>query len=264
MLLTPLKRSVSAGRGLLAVRRRFGAFSLMELVVVIVIVAALAALVTSNVGTTTDEVEAVSARVTMQTIAEAFSGSSAGPGYVADMKHLPGFRHADVRIHDLLSSSSYPTADPFDPVSQRGWRGPYLRNAQGVRNTNAARNGAFPSGNERRTADDTTFFQRGFFTDPDSSPYGITGDLSVADPWGNPIALQIPPVAAFTNPTTDAKRFRYARLVSAGADGVLTTPLHHRLAGLVKLADGKIDISARGDDLVLFLNRSDTHEPEES
>jgi prepilin-type N-terminal cleavage/methylation domain-containing protein len=263
MLHTPLKRSASAGSGLLAVRPRFDAFSLMELLVVIVIIAALAALVTSNVGRTTDDAEAVAARATLQTIAEGFNGSSAAPGYVADMKHVPGFRHADVRIHDLLSSSSYPAVDRFDPIAQRGWRGPYLRNDQGVRNTNPARNGAFPASDERRTPDEPTFLDRNFFTGSDWSPYGIPGDLAVADPWGNPIVLQIPPESAFSNSAAGTKRFRYARLVSAGADGIIATP-RDRLAGLVVLPDGGIDTSARSDDLVLFLNRADTHEPEES
>ena len=42
--------------------------------------------------------------------------------------------------------------------------------------------------------------------------------------------------------------FRYARLVSAGKNGVLETPRDVLTGG---------PISERGDDLVLFLNRSD-------
>jgi type II secretory pathway pseudopilin PulG len=230
----------------------------MELLVVIVIVAALAALVVSNVGNTTDDAETVAARATMQTVAEAFTGSAAGQGYLADLKYVPGFRSVNVRTHDLLSASSHLASAAFDPTAQRGWRGPYLRNAQGVRNTNAARNGAFPAADERRFAGDATFLQRGFFTDASNSPYGLTDDLAAADPWGNPIVVQVPPASAFSGSTGDAKRFRYARLVSAGADGALTTPLD-RLAGM--LADGTS--IARGDDVVIFLNRSDAYETEE-
>jgi type II secretory pathway pseudopilin PulG len=229
----------------------------MELLVVIVIIAALAGLVVSNIARTTDDAEAVAARATMQTIAEALTGSAAGSSYLADMKYVPAFSAANLRTHDLLSASSYP-AELFDPAKQRGWRGPYLRNAQGVQNTNTARNGTFPAGGERRTAGDATFLERGFFIDASTSPYGVTGDLATADPWGNPIVVQVPPASAFAGPADDAKRFRYARLVSAGADGALTTP-RDRLGGL--LADGTT--AARGDDLVLFLNRSDTYEAEE-
>ncbi|MES2571600.1 MAG: type II secretion system protein [Verrucomicrobiota bacterium] len=252
------KRSRAKGGGPLAARSCPGAFTLIELLTVIVIIAALAGLIVSNVGQTTGDAEAVAARATMQTVREALTGSAAGPGYFSDMKYTPGFRGVNLRMHDLLSSSSYPAFSVFDPAAQRGWRGPYLRNAQGVRNTNTARNGTFPASNERRTADDQTFLERGFFTGANTSPYGLTGDLAVADPWGNPIVVQTPPEPVFNGLKGEAKRFRYTRLVSAGADGVLTTP-PDRLAGL--LADGTS--SARGDDLVLFLNRGDTYEPEE-
>lgn len=238
--------------------RRRAAFTLMELTVVIVVIAALAALVVSNIDHTRDAAELTAARATMQTVREAFTGSPAGPGYLSDMKHLPGFSLAAVRMHDLLSSSSHPAFAAFDIAANRGWRGPYLRNAQGVANTNSARNGAFPAAGERRFAGDASFQERGFFYDATSSHYGATGDLAAGDPWGNPIVVQTPPADAFSGTTGEAKRFRYARLVSAGPDGVLATPAD-RLAGM--LADGTT--AARGDDLVLFLNRTDTYEAEE-
>lgn len=238
------------------VSRRAG-FTLLELVVVVVILAAVAALVLGNVDRSTDQAEATAARATLQTLREAFTGSTAGAGYLSDMKHVPGFAFANLRPHDLLSPSSYPAFATFDRVANRGWRGPYLRNAQGVANTNAARNGRFPASGERRFANDQTFLARGFFYDASNSDYGATDDLAAADPWGNPIVLQIPPAAAFSQPTTDAGRFRFARLVSAGPDGALTTP-RDRLAGL--LADGTMP--TRGDDLVLFLDRADVYEAE--
>lgn len=220
----------------------------------VVIIAALAGLVVSNVARTTDDAATVAARATIQTLAEALTGSAAGPGYLADMKYVPAFSAANLRTHDLISQGAQPA---FDPASQRGWRGPYLRNTQGVQNTNPARNGAFPASGERRTAGDATFLERGFFIDASTSAYGLTGDLAAADPWGNPIVVQVPPASAFATPADDARRFRYARLVSGGADGVLTTPLD-RLGGM--LADGTT--AARGDDLVLFLHRTDTYEAE--
>jgi prepilin-type N-terminal cleavage/methylation domain-containing protein len=234
--------------------QRDDAFTLLELTVVIVIVAALAALVVNNVSRTADDAEVVAARATMQTLADAITGSAAGPGYLSDMRHVPGFRPVLLRPHHLLVQG---VQQNFDPVAQRGWRGPYLRNAQRVL-TSPAATGAFPSAGDRSPRYVGTFFERGFFSDAVTSPYGVPGDLAAADPWGNPIVIQVPPLSAFSGSTGDAKRFRYARLVSAGPDGTLATPLD-RLGGM--LTDGTSLI--RGDDLVLFLNRSDTYETEE-
>jgi prepilin-type N-terminal cleavage/methylation domain-containing protein len=246
-----------AGPPLLLQRCRH-AFTLMEMLVVVVILAAVAALVVANVDGTREDAEAVVARAAMQTLAEALTGSANAPGYLADMKYIPGFNGANLQTHDLLSPSRYPLVDSFDPVANRGWRGPYLRNPQGAANTNTARNGRFPTGNERRFQGDATFLERQFFYDATGSYYGVTGDLVAADPWGNPIVVQVPPASAF-NSADDVERFRYARLVSAGPDGFLATRLDDRLAGM--LPDGTA--AARGDDLVIFLNRSDMYEDEQ-
>lgn len=233
-------------------------FTILELVVVIAILAALVSVVVMNVDGTRESAEVTAARATLNTSREAIMGSPTAPGYFADMKYEPGFRSVKMRTHDLLSYSSYPAFYPFDALSARGWRGPYVSNARGASNTNGARDGTFPASNEIRFQGDTTFLARGFFADASTSPYGVTGDLVIADPWGNPIVLQVPPPTAFTKSTGDAKVFRYARLVSAGPDGVLSTPLD-RLGGM--LPDGTT--AARGDDLVIFLNRTDTYEDEE-
>lgn len=234
------------------------AFTLLELAVVVAILAVLASLLVMNTGNMRENAETTAARSTLNTIREAIVGSPGAAGYLIDMKYVPGFRTVNMRTHDLLSSSSYPNFAAFDLVANRGWRGPYLNNAQGAANTNKARDGAFPASNEIRFPGDTTYLTRGFFTDVSNSPYGFTGDLVAADPWGNPIVLQVPPASAFNGSTGDAKVFRYARLVSAGPDGVLSTPLD-RLGGM--LSDGTS--SARGDDIVIFLNRTDVYEVEE-
>lgn len=236
--------------------RRLGraGFTLMEVLVVVVILAAVAALVVSNVDGVTDRADATANHATMTTLREALVGSAAGPGYLADMKHLPGFEIGELEPHDLLFEPAEELL--FKPAANRGWRGPYLRNAQGVANTNKDRGGRFPASGERRFDGDATFLDRGFFTGPVSSLYGVTDQLTVADTWGNPIVIQVPPNAAFTGPTA-AKRLQYARLVSAGPDGYLTTPLD-RLAGM--LVDGTATV--RGDDVVLFLNRADTYDTE--
>ena len=229
----------------------------MELLVVIVIIAALAAMVVSQVDRTRDQAEITVARADLQAVSEAIFGSAVGKGYFQDMKHVPGFRSVNLRSHDLFSPSSYPSYPTFDPIANRGWRGPYLRQPAGVANTDSSRNGLFPASGDRRFTGDPTFLDRGFYATASASAYGLVGDLTVADPWGNPVVIQVPPALAFSGAADDAKRFQYVRLVSAGPDGVLATPLD-RLAG--KLADGSA--VARGDDLVLFPNRADVYETE--
>lgn len=226
------------------------AFTLMELLVVIVILAAVATLVVSNVDKSRDDMDDIAERATLQTIRDALTGSAAGPGYLADMKHVPGFTMTKLRTHDLLSPSRYPAFGKFDPVARRGWRGPYLRNVQGVANLNPNRNGRFPAASEVRFKGDATFAERGFFPDSPAYGYGEPDEVAAADLWGNPIVIQVP-----TAPD-EATRRRYTRLVSAGPDGKLTTPLDP-LAGM----QGTGTAPARGDDRVLFLNRSDVYEP---
>lgn len=106
-----------------------------------------------------------------------------------------------------------PTTRDHDPGF--GWYGPYvLHNGNG----------------HVYTVDDG----RGFTT-----RYGETGDPAVLDGWGNPIVLQEP-----QDPNaTPYDRWRHARLVSAGPDGVIQTP-----------PDVFMPTAAQsGDDLVLFL-----------
>ena len=117
--------------------------------------------------------------------------------------HLDG--HSFTRDYDTT----------FDPISRRGWRGPYLL-SNGSRFTYLVN------------------AERGYGT-----RYGEDGDPAVLDGWGNPIVLQEPvdlAAAAFD-------RRRHARLVSAGPDGVLDTPADVLLPSAAE----------RADDLVLFL-----------
>lgn len=225
---------------------------------VVSILVILAGVVLTRGDKALDHAQDVAARATMQAVRDALSGSAGAPGYLADMQYVPGFDPLGIRMHDLLSPSRYPDFATYDPVAQRGWRGPYLTNAAPVQNTNAARRGVFPLATDRRTSTDQTFLVRQFFADLSSSPYGQPGELAVADPWGNPIIVQTPTEAAFDRPTL-AKRVRYTRIVSAGPDGILSNLLGSRLAGLK--ASG--DLEERGDDLVLFINRPDTYEDEE-
>ena len=255
-------------------------FTLLELILVLVIIASVATLVIGTLDSFPEQAELTVARANLSTVREAILGSSSTPGYLADMKYVPGFRPMDLRIHDLLSPSSYPN-DLFDPVLNRGWRGPYLQRVPGIRYLEPSHPQRFPMDVEVRFLGDQTFFQRGFVKSDGTSWYGIPhnhdtlnheeGDLVMGDPWGNPVVLQIPPDEAFDTPTP-AKRWRYTRLVSAGPDGVLSTP-YYDLTVLnpitrkteARLA-GRLDsdtATTRGDDLVLFLNRHDVYEDEE-
>lgn len=182
----------------------------------------------------------------------------------------------------------------WDPDAARGWRGPYLAAGGGTAPT-----GFFPDRDHRRFGGDSTAEERGFFPDPskrglripkalwsaghdarlqnvDRSLYGFCGlDVAPLDPWGNPYVLQIPPAEAFSERDADAVpdgvRFAYARIVSAGPDGRIDAPcfLETAVSGVpadedrrdARLAGRRrAGPDARGDDLVLFLSRSDVWE----
>lgn len=240
-------------------QQRTGAqgFTLMELIIVVAILGLLATMVTAHLSSARFDAEEKVAGSTLHTAREAIMGADANAGLLADLKFLPGFSPTNLYVGLLLGISTNRTPWPaFNPATQRGWRGPYVQNPGSIRNTQPDAGGQFPQADNRRFPSDATFGGRGFFP-AGGSPYGVAGDLAIGDPWGNPIVLQIPPGTAFSSAVDDWRLFQFSRLVSAGPDGILTTPLD-RLAG--KQADGLAP--ARGDDLVLFLSRADVYAPE--
>ena len=248
-----------------AARTRAG-FTLVELALVVAIVAIVAWLAAGRLAGMAPEAKRVAAESDLREIRDAIGR------YVDDMEGLPRFckvnPYADdpryegfsTRVHLLFSASNAPAADLprwrddglcpdatnglWDAAAGRGWRGPYLASRLAV---------PWPAGAD--------WEGRGF-----DSRYGATNEVSLRDPWGNPYVVQYPDPGEFAvlrgvsgpdRAATEAWRWRYARIVSAGPDGRLDTPLD-RCAGM----DESGGTAARGDDLVLFLNRADVRDGE--
>ena len=285
-------------------------FTLVELLAVVAIVAILGVFVAGRFERVTGTARVTVAESDMKAIRDALMDPDTGyvadmcgiPGFSVGYLRLAnllvstnlygtvsagGGRTRGMRVDDLSDSAalSYGCArgaafTSWNDDSGRGWRGPYLRTGS------ASVAAIFPGERDIRFDDDSTFGARGFYPDvsglylPDDilsglggcSVYGFPGEPTVMDPWGNPYVLQIPPVQAFGGATnvSDEARFAYARVVSAGPNGILETPCYSgmswnersmrlvRQAGLIDSSDR----SSRGDDLVLFLTRGDIDEGE--
>ena len=295
------------------VRQASNAFTLVELVAVVAILSIIAVLVVSRVQNVVEKAKISAAERDLVTLRDAFI--SLDSGYLCDMRGIPGFSLGYLRIANLMTPTNLfgaldteeiykagfrvddelrvenpvGSADArkfleWDNEAQRGWRGPYIRGWLSD----------FPVASAVRYKGDSTFAERGFFPPlnglrlPDEilsgsggcSVYGFPGEPALADPWGNPYVLQIPPAQAFEGRSADVSdemRFNYSRVVSAGPDGILSTPCFalnltnkwestwsDSFKRLSRQAGREgADISARGDDIVLFLRRNDTDEGEE-
>ena len=296
----------------MSVSRNRNGFTLIELTLVVLLVGCLAAFAAVRLGNAAGRARLRAAEAGLHAIRDAILGTPGAPGHLRDLGSVPGYSPALLRIGNLLASTNLygmgdarldapgtpaPGTAPasaflsWDAAAGRGWRGPYLSGGGPVA-TPSGPSAFFPRRDARRRPGDATFGERGFYPvvrglslpaafrgDPDGerSPYGFAGEPAIGDPWGNPFVLQVPPPEAFETddgePVPPRLRFRYARVVSAGPDGVLSTPCFgeagptgwnadarraSRLAGR-----GESGASARGDDLVLFLERADLYEEEE-
>ena len=269
-------------------------FTLIELGVVVLVLALLSSLAAQRFAHARRNAEITVAEADMAAIRDAFVGTSSTPGYLDDMRSIPGFTPGYLRVANLLVSTNLyafeekrvdldgvdgiapPAAfTNWSDAGRRGWRGPYI-SMSSARSMGAR----FPA----RDEGDSSFFPAGLGAlslPREYAPgyvYGFPGEPSLTDPWGNPYILQIPPAQAFAGDSgsyegvTDEQRFLFARIVSAGPDGVVSTPCffgNTNATGSSWSAPAKRDskyaghAGDRGDDLVLFLNRADFYEEDE-
>lgn len=280
---------------------------MLELAIVVAVLGIVAVFAVNRVSRVVDQARITAAEHDMAVIREAFV--SPENGYLHDMRGIPGFSLGYLRIANLLISTNLygevrdgtdrqrgfrvdgesrgsvtgcaasGAFTGWDSAAGRGWRGPYVKMLSVGAFPAAIGRGFYPDVAGLRLPSDIEHGVNG------CSVYGFPGEPALLDSWGNPYVLQIPPAQAFSASTTtnvpDEVRFRYARLVSAGPDGRLSTPcfgsngtnewravagnwLDKRVRLLCRqagLCDGD-DRTMRGDDLVLFLNRNDTDEGE--
>jgi len=198
-----------------ALRRR--GFTFVELIVVASILVVLAGLVLYRAGDAGAQARVDATIASEIAVRDAICGTQSAPGFLGDLGEIP-IRTADL-FEQPLALPSGTSVTPFDRFTARGWNGPYLLRSTGRYQV------APPFG----------------FT----SFYGQDGDPAVIDPWGRPIVLQWPTVPAISLD----ERQSFARLVSAGPDGVLNTPSN-------VLGPDLNDQSQVGDDVVVYLFRA--------
>ena len=269
------------------------AFTLIECVIAMAIVSIIAMIACTRMSGIAANAKIIAAERDLEVIRDAIMNQESG--YIHDLQGLQGFSVGYLKMGDLFCPTnvfglsldgSYVHGCDFNwnDETEKGWRGPYLHVASAE----------FPSAGDRRRKDDATFAERGFWPPVSGlrlqpeilerrdgcSVYGFPGERSALDPWGNPYIIQIPPPQAFPGTTTnlpETLRFEYARVVSAGPDGILSTPCFAlnetnywnttwspRFRRLARQAGRyEDDIAARGDDLVVFLKRADVDEGEE-
>jgi type II secretory pathway pseudopilin PulG len=254
------------------------AFTLVEFVVVVGILVMLAGLVVPLLDSTTSTAQSQAVTVSMDELKKAWIRLYADVKFaLPKMTYTSGggkFDQNGLQINDLLSNASgiHSTFPPCDPNTQIGWRGPYIQAGASVQilvaNDKVEARNTFPAATDRQPdaskvfPSAKTFQDQGFYPASATVPYGAATQAAIADNWGNPIVLQIPAVSADPQLSTPEKCWRFARLVSAGPDGMLGTDPNDKLAGRLNTTPPSIDFTKRGqDDVILFLNRTDVYEP---
>ena len=215
-------------RGNRFTRRRGAGLTLLELVVVVTILAILVTAIVPLTAHFSAESKVTATNASLTEIRNAIMGTPGASGYFGDTGQLP------TTLKDLFVNpfSSGPLAT-FNRDTNLGWHGPYLVSG-GMFNS---------SGNL-----DASFLP----TNGGVRIYGNDSDPAILDAWGHPIVLQISNQGP---PPTPAANIAFARLVSAGQNGVLDTPQNPSLDAY---SNPYPSSSSRGDDLVLFINHSDS------
>lgn len=208
--------------------RRQRAFTLVELATVVVVLVVLAGVAVTAAGDATTQAVRAASLTSMNAVRDAIVGVGYARGdqprrcFLADLGRLP------TSVTELLDGRSLTS---YDPATGRGWRGPYVL-------VPAASFGdldvALPVPIARR---------------PMWSRYGQPGDAAVVDGHGRPLVLQLPDADGDGTATDDDRR--HARIVSAGADGLIDTPRDVHYPSLASCAD----------DLVLYLRVADLRAP---
>ena len=242
--------------GIFKRREKQQGLTLLEMVVVLGILAATSTLIIysitpSTLTFTTTGKSKNAARIvtegTMKTLKDAILGTPGQPGYWSDMTKInnvfplytaqliisPGW------ISSNLPSGSNPYAtfqilpwftalNSFNPVSGKGWRGPYIDVSGSYPYTLDATNRYFPG---------------------DLYPAAFSSIPVALDGWGNPIIIQWP-----SSGSSVSVQVQNARMVSAGPNGILDSlsPTAKLTLILYSNYTNTANASLIGDDVVSF------------
>jgi prepilin-type N-terminal cleavage/methylation domain-containing protein len=213
--------------------------TLLEIVIVVAILAILAGFIVPLLDGYAASSKVTAAQASLATIRDAIVGTPDKPGYYSDTGQLPN------TLADLFIQP--PGMPSFNRDTNRGWRGPYLLNSMATLSSSNSPQG-FTLGAPASS-----------YTTPygalASEPSGNTGDPVIIDPWGNAIFIQWP-----TSGSSAAQNQEFVRLISAGPNKSIDTPQNY-LDSAVTPNLPYPPPNVRGDDIVLFLNHSDSPTP---
>lgn len=202
-------------------------FSLIELVVVLLILAVLAGGVVSMIDRGSLEIngrsiEHIATEKSMRTIRDAIMGTNSKPGLWADLGQRPELFPQSLSVL-FLDEGSIRSVPQYSGVSSFD---PVSR-----------------------------IGWRGPYL-LQASGRDELGNPTVLDAWGSPLVIQIGDLNG--NSLLDDGDVRYARLVSAGPDGVLDTMADDGWIPGDNSPTSEISLNECGDDLVLFFRVADT------